>query len=193
MELLAAVPVWLLAPLVFVLRICDVTLGTVRTVSIVKGRVGLSVILGFFEVSIWITAVAQVIARLDEAWYLGFAYAAGFAAGNGIGILVERRLALGTSVVRILSHRRGDAIAKELRSRGHAVTTFSGEGFGGDVTLVYAVAPRRYAREMIADARSIDPDALYVTEPAHESSFGTDLGLRAIAHPTGWRAVFKKK
>ena len=193
MEVLATIPVWLLAPLVFVLRICDVTLGTVRTVSIVKGRVRLSALLGFFEVLIWITAVTQVIQRLDEAWYLSVAYAAGFAAGNGVGILVERHLALGTSVVRILSDRHGAAIASALRAQGHAVATFNGHGVEGNVTLVYAVGSRRRSREMINQARRIDPDVLYVAEPAHESSFAAALPLRQVAQPTGWRAVLKKK
>ncbi len=193
MEALATIPVWLLAPLVFIFRVMDVTLGTVRTVSIVKGRLKLSVVLGFFEVMIWITAVAQVIQRLDEAWYLSIAYAAGFAAGNGVGILVERRLALGTSVVRILSNRHGAVIADALRTQGHAVTTFSGHGPGGRVTLVYAVGPRRCCREMIETARRIDPDAPYIAEPAHESSFVAALPIRRATNPTGWRAVFKKK
>ena len=103
MEFVASIPVWLLCILIFCLRICDVTLGTVRTLSIVKGYLTLAVALGFFEVLIWILAVSQVITRINESIFLALSFAGGFAAGNAVGILVERRLAMGTSVVRILS------------------------------------------------------------------------------------------
>lgn len=193
MEWIATIPVWLLCILIFVLRICDVTLGTVRTVSIVKGYLTLAVVLGFFEVMIWILAVSQVISRINESIFLAFAFAGGFAAGNAVGILVERRLAMGTSVVRILSNSHGAEIAEAIRSDGHDVTVFKGEGAEGPVTLVYAVAPRRQARRMLENARSIDPGLLYVSEPAHESFRGVGPRLRPIPHATGWRAVFKKK
>lgn len=193
MEWIGAIPVSLLCLLIFVLRVCDVTLGTIRTVSIVKGHVTVSVVLGFVEVMIWIVAVSQVIVRLDESWLLPLSYAGGFAAGNAVGILVERRLALGTSVVRMLSADRGAEIAGALRGDGLSVATFAGEGPDGPVTLVYAVAPRRQTRRMLRTAQTIDPNLLYVSEPAHESNTGVQLRLRPVPHPTGWRSVLKKK
>lgn len=193
MDLLATIPVWLLCVLIFVFRVCDVTLGTMRTLSIVKGHITISVVLGFFEVMIWIVAVSQVIVRLHESWWLALAWAGGFATGNAVGIMVERRLALGTSVIRILSADHGDEIADSLRGRGHPVSTFVGEGARGPVSLVYAMAPRRLAKGMLQIARGIDPELLYVSEPAHESSGGVQLRLRPVPHATGWRAVFKKK
>ena len=193
MDLLATIPMWLLCLLVFTFRVCDVTLGTMRTLSIVKGHIEISVVLGFFEVMIWIVAVSQVIVRLHESWWLALAWAGGFATGNAVGIMVERKLALGTSVVRILSAEHGDEIAETLRSQGHPASTFAGEGPHGPVSLVYAMAPRRLAKEMLRSARRIDPDLLYVSEPAHESNGGLQLRLRPVPHATGWRAVFKKK
>jgi uncharacterized protein YebE (UPF0316 family) len=190
---LATLPMWLLCLLIFAFRVFDVTLGTMRTLSIVKGHIAVSVVLGFFEVMIWIVAVSQVIVRLQESWWLALAWAGGFATGNAVGILVERKLALGTSVVRILSAEHGDEIAETLRRQGHPASTFAGEGPRGPVSLVYAMAPRRLTKDMLRSARSIDPNLLYVSEPAHESNGGVQLRLRPVPHATGWRAVFKKK
>jgi len=193
MEWIASIPVWLLCLLIFGLRVCDVTLGTVRTVAIVKGYLGVAVALGFFEVLIWILAVSQVIVRINESIFLAIAFAGGFAAGNAVGILVERRLAMGTSVVRILSANHGRSIAEAIRLDGHDVSIFDGDGGAGPITLVYAVAPRRKTKRMLQLARSIDPDLLYVSEPAHESFGGVAARLRPVPHATGWRAIFKKK
>jgi len=193
MEWIGSIPVWLLCIMIFFLRICDVTLGTVRTLSIVKGYLTLAVFLGFFEVMIWILAVSQVITRIHESFFLALAFAGGFAAGNAVGILVERRLAMGTTVVRIISNTHGPEIAHTIRSDGHDVAIFDGEGPEGPVSLVYAVAPRRRSPKILQLARSIDPALLYVSEPAHESFRGASLRLRPVPHATGWRAVFKKK
>lgn len=77
MEWIASIPVWLLCLLIFGLRVCDVTLGTVQTVAIVKGYLGVAVALGFFEVLIWILAVSQVIVRINESISLAIAFATG--------------------------------------------------------------------------------------------------------------------
>jgi uncharacterized protein YebE (UPF0316 family) len=192
-EWVATIPVWLLCIAIFVLRICDVTLGTVRTVAIVKGYLSLAVALGFFEVLIWVLAVSQVITRINESLFLALAFAGGFAAGNAVGILVERRLAMGTSIVRIMSVDRGQEIADEVRRFGLDATVFEGEGGEGPLMLVYAVVPRRRTQQMLQRARSIDPELVYVIEPAHESSRGAPPRLRPVPNATGWRAVFKKK
>jgi uncharacterized protein YebE (UPF0316 family) len=193
MELIAGIPIWMLFILVFLLRISDVTLGTIRTVTIVKGYIGLSMVLGFCEVSIWIIVISQVISRIGESWLLIFAFAGGFAAGNGIGILIERKLALGLAVVRMVSQGNGTTIADALRAQDLTVTTFAGEGSDGQVTLVYLAGPRRAIQPALRTARSIDPDLFYVIEPAHESNHGVRTRIRPVPHATGWRAVFKKK
>jgi uncharacterized protein YebE (UPF0316 family) len=118
MEWVVSIPVWMLCLVIFVLRICDVTLGTVRTVAIVKGRITAAAFLGFFEVLIWILAVSQVITRINESVFLALAFAGGFATGNAVGILVERKLAMGTSVVRIISTTHGTEIARAIREGG---------------------------------------------------------------------------
>lgn len=142
MPYLSALPVWTLAAAIFLLRIVDVSIGTVRTISVVHGRVKLAVFLGFFELLIWTAAVSQVILGLSEYPLLIVAYAGGYAVGNAVGITIERRLAIGSCVVRVLSDSKGSEVAAALRSLAEHVTSFLGEGPGGRRTLVYATCPR---------------------------------------------------
>jgi len=193
MEALLTIPVWLLCAVIFALRVADVTLGTMRTISIVKGHITPAMVLGFFELLIWITAISQVITRLSESWWLALAYASGFAVGNGVGLTVERWTANGAAVVRIMSAVGGSEIADRLRRDGYLVTSFAGDGGGAPMTLVYAMAPRRRARQIIEMSREVDPDLVYVVDPAHETNGSPQLRLRPVPHATGWRAAFKKK
>jgi uncharacterized protein YebE (UPF0316 family) len=188
MPFLDALPVGVIAALVFGLRAVDVTIGTVRTIMVVSGRVSIAVVLGFFELLIWATAVAQVVLMVPDHPILVVPYAAGFATGNAIGILLERRLALGSCIVRMLSETKGDEIARALGAIGQHVTLFLGETTGGPKTLVYATCPRRQLPALIETAQRIDPSLFYAVERFSETG-----GLSPVIQPTGWRSVLKKK
>ena len=188
MPFLDTFPVWAVAVLVFGLRIVDVTIGTMRTIMVVAGRVPLAVVLGFFELLIWATAVSQVILMVPDHPFLLVPYAAGFAAGNAVGILLERRLALGSCIVRMLSQHKGTEIAHALNAVGQQVTTFFGEGLGGPRTLVYATCERRQLPRLLEAARRVDPSLFYAVERFSETG-----GVAPLMAPTGWRAVLKKK
>jgi len=177
------------AALIFTLRIVDVSFGTVRTISLIHGRIVTAVILGFFEVLIWITVVAQVISGVSKDPVLLVAYAAGFAAGNGVGIVIERRLAFGVQMLQMISNRHGEAIATAIRELGQAVTVFTGEGRDGPVKMLLTTCQRRRVPALIGEARGIDPDIFYVVEPV------SDLrrNVRIATKPTGWRSVGKAK
>jgi len=188
METLTQLPIWALAIAVFLLRVFDVSVGTIRTISVVQGRQALAVALGFFEVLTWIAVISQVITRLHESPLLLVAYAGGFAAGNAAGIAIERRMALGACVIRFISMHRGHALAGRLRELGQAVTTFEGAGRDGPRLLLYASCARRDVPVLIEAAREVDPEVFYVVDRAQETS-----PLTPLPHATGWRALLKKK
>ena len=80
---------------VFFARICDVSIGTIRTIVTVQGRTAIAFGLGLIEITIWILVVSTVITQVKEQPILIAFYAFGYATGNFIGIIVERKLAFG--------------------------------------------------------------------------------------------------
>ena len=190
MDYLAHLEPWKLAALVFCIRVVDVSIGTLRTISVVQGRLKLSVLLGFFEVLIWITALSQVISRAADSPLLILGYAGGFASGNAMGIMLERGLALGSVVVRMISAKAGSEIAQALRDYGQRVTVFQGEGRDGPVVMVYATCRRRALSRLLEIARETDPGVFYSVEPVQQ---WRGAAPQPLPDPTAWRAVFKKK
>lgn len=187
-DVVASMPVWALAVCIFLLRITDVSLGTVRTILVVQGRLPFSVLIGFFEVLIWLTAVSQVIVRLRESPVLLLAFAAGFAVGNACGILLERHLGIGQCVVRMIAAQEGDAIAARLRGMGHVLTSFVGQGLDGPRTLMFTACSRRELHSVIAAAASLDPQLFYTVD-----RFSQTGQVGPLPHPSGWRTTIKKK
>jgi uncharacterized protein YebE (UPF0316 family) len=153
--------------LIFCLRIVDVSLSTVRILLAVRGRRLIVPIIGFFEVLIWIFAVGNAIRHLESAWHV-LGYAAGFAAGNLVGLWIEEKLAIGLATVRVISRRADVELADALRAYGFGATEFRGQGREGDVEVIYTVVQRRDIARVIAEVDRWDPEAfITVEEPRH--------------------------
>ena len=181
---------WYYAILVFLARLTDVSLGTLRTIAIVPGRTALAFWLGFFESCIWLAVVSTIVQTVAQQPLLGIVYAFGFAGGNLVGIKIEKLIAMGHLILRIISRSNSGSIAAKIRDNGYRVTTFVGEGRNGPVDEHYVVCRRRDLKSLLQTVIQIDPEAFYVTEQAGSVS----NVCRPIMQPvTGWRAVFKKK
>lgn len=180
----------LMGAVIFVARVVDVSLGTVRTISTVQGRTKTAFFLGFIEVSMWLIVISTVVSTITHKPILGVFYALGFSTGNVVGILMERKLAFGHIVLRIISPQRGREMAGRMRDAGFGVTTFQGEGLNGSVTELFVVSRRRDLRNLLDIATTADPSAFYLTEQTCSVS---RIYRPFMQQPTGWRAIFKKK
>lgn len=175
---------------VFAARICDVSIGTVRTIVTVQGRTTLAFTLAVFEVTIWISVVSAVIHQVKDMPILVIFYSLGYATGNVAGILVERKLAFGVIILKIFCHEKGRKMAEEFRELGQPVTVFQGEGLKGPVMELYLVCRRRDLKWMIPKVYELDQDAFYVVEQARDVS----KVLRPVYTPLGgWRQKHNRK
>ena len=88
--------------LIFIARVCDVSINTLRVMFVMNGRKTIAPLLGFFEALIWLLAISQIIQNIDNPLsYLAFA--AGFAAGTYFGMVMEEKLAIGRVLVRVIT------------------------------------------------------------------------------------------
>ena len=153
---------------IFLLRLLDQTLGTLRILYVNKGKPLFGAILGFIESAIWIVAISQVIQDLNDP-FLIFGYALGFAAGTIMGSYIENTIAIGDIVVRIFVPKDSDSekVAEELRTNGLGVTIINGEGMQGEVTIAWCVTPRKRLKEVMKIVSEITPDAYVTSEPTN--------------------------
>jgi len=176
--------------IIFIARICDVAIGTVRTIVTVQGRTVIAFCLAVVEITIWVLVAGTVFNQIKEQPVLTLFYAFGFATGNVVGIIVERKLAFGLMVIRVITRNAGNVIADALREKGQGVTIFMGEGMRGPVAELYIACRRRDLGWILSVVKSMDPDAFYVLESARDMS----RVLRPTYTPMGgWRAVPKRK
>ena len=153
----------LLALLIFAMRVFDVTLGTLRIVNLVRGARWLAGALGFFESLSWIIAAGLVVGNLDSPVKI-VAFAGGFATGTVLGSWLEGRIALGKSMLRIVTSVTTPGVDTSLRAEGYAVTVVNAEGFQGDVRVAFSVVPRNRVPHVLDIVRAANPEAFVTIE-----------------------------
>lgn len=164
------------ALLIFCLRLTDVSMGTVRTIMVMRGMRRVAALIGFVEVSIWVVAISRVIGNLDSVWSV-LAYGGGFAAGTLLGMWIEDKLALGHVYVHIISTDKGLELAQSIREAGYGATQVLAEGKSGPVYVIDAVVPRKQAKRLVRLVTEIDDDSFVTIEEARKVMRGY---LRAI-------------
>ncbi|MBZ0275925.1 MAG: DUF5698 domain-containing protein [Anaerolineae bacterium] len=155
----------LLALMIFVLRVLNNAMGTVRIVIITRQQRLLAAVLAFIEALIFAVVIANVVKDLSNILNLT-AYCGGFAVGSYVGMAIEARFITSYVTATVISPARGHDIAVALREKGFGVTETLGEGRDGTVTMLRSVFSRREVPELLTIVRDIQPDAFISVEEA---------------------------
>ena len=162
----------LIALLIFLMRIADVSLGTIRTIYTIRGRRGVAMCLGIVESGVWILAISKAMALMQHNPWAMLGWAFGFGAGSFVGITVEQWLAAGHILVRVISVEKACELRDALLDEDVGVTRLPGEGRNGEVNVLFVVAPRRRGDELIARVQSIDANAFITIDPINKAIGG---------------------
>ena len=163
---------FILPALIFLARVMDVALGTIRIIFVTRGRKFLATMLGFFEVIVWTLAIGQIMQNLTNITYY-FAYASGFAMGNYVGIYIEEKLAIGTLAVRIITIKDASELINYLKSKNFGVTSVDAQGIKGNVKLIFTIIKRNHLAEVVEIIKRFNPGAFYSVEEIKAVSEGT--------------------
>jgi uncharacterized protein YebE (UPF0316 family) len=125
-----------------------------------RGEKVIAPLLGFFEVIIWLLAIGQIMQNLSN-WVCYLAYGGGFAMGNYIGIRIEERMALGFVMIRFVIHKNIDDILALLQQDGLFATSVKARSSDGDIRLLYCIAERTKAKEVIDTIKIVDAHSFY--------------------------------
>ena len=163
---------WVGLPIIiFLARVFDVTLGTLRIIFLSRGKQKLAPILGFFEVLIWITVIGQLVQHIHSVPAY-FGYAAGFAAGNYIGLWLEEKMALGTFIVRTIVAEGNNLLEREIHEAGFGVTRVNAEGSSGAVKIIYTIVRRVNVEQIMEIIQKNHPNAFVSIEEVRSSAHG---------------------
>ena len=155
---------WVVLPaLIFIARVADVSLGTVRVIFIARGLKYLAPIVGFFEILIWLLAMGQIMQNLSNP-ICYIAYAGGFATGNYVGIWIAEKLSLGVVLIRVITSKDASELIEYLKSAEYGVTIVDAKGSAGNVQVVFTIVRRREVATVVSLIKQFNPKAFYTIE-----------------------------
>ncbi len=155
--------------LIFLFRIIDVSLGTMRVIFISKGFRMLAPVLGFFEVLIWLAAIQNIFQNVTNVIYY-VAYAGGFASGTYMGMLIEEKLSVGKVLIRIITRMDSSPLLEKLKKNKYMMTVAGADGPEGKVQHIMMVIKRHHTKHVIKIIKEFNPKTFFVIEDVKYAS-----------------------
>lgn len=153
----------LVALIIFVLRIVNNAVSTIRVVYIARQQRLIAAVLGFVESAIFAITVASVVRDLTDPLVF-VAYSGGYAVGSYLGMWMEERLVKAFMTVNVVLQNGGHELATTLRDQDFGVTETVGEGRAGKVTMLRTIVDRRDVRRVTDIIRQEQPEAFISME-----------------------------
>lgn len=183
---------WIILPLlIFLARIGDVSIGTLRLIFISRGFKLYAPLLGFFEVIIWLLAIGQIMQHLDN-FMCYIAYGLGFATGNYIGIILDEKLSLGTLLVRIVPKKDPSELIMRLRAEEFGASLVDIEGMTGKMKMIFAIIKRKDLKEVMSIINDHNPNAFVTIEDVKTAQEGYFRMTRRRLNPISILQDFRK-
>lgn len=149
--------------LIFLARVTDVSLATVRVMFIMSGIKKWAPMLGFFESLIWLLAIGQIMQNISNV-YSYIAYATGYATGTFVGMYIEEKIAMGKVLVRVIARSPIEELIQWLNDNGYRYSNVHAEDNGGNANVLFTVAKRSNMEDLLGAVRYFHPEAFYTVE-----------------------------
>jgi uncharacterized protein YebE (UPF0316 family) len=156
---------WVILPLlIFIARVCDVSMETIRVIYISRGIKYLAPIIAFFEIVIWLLAMEVVMKDLSNSANC-LAFALGFATGTYVGFVIEEKLSIGMVILRIVTtDASNEEIVSFMQSENYGITTLDATGSRGNVKMILSLVNRVDVARITEHIQSKNPHAFFSIE-----------------------------
>jgi uncharacterized protein YebE (UPF0316 family) len=173
----APVFTWFILPLlIFIARIFDQSVGTLRMIFIQKGMKKLAPVFAFFESLIWLLAIGEIMKHLNNPLCY-IAYAGGYAMGNFVGMQLDEKLSIGNVIIRVILKYDTPGLIEHLKTQNYGLTIVDAEGSKGKVKVIFSIIKRKDVKDFIATLNQFNPHSFYTIEEirsVNEGVFRTD-------------------
>lgn len=182
----------ILPALIFVARVFDVTLSTIKILFVMNGKRDIAPILGFFESLIWLLAIGQIITNIDNGLSY-IAYATGFATGTWVGMYIEEKLAVGRVMLRLIVNDINGELMGFLHDNDFRYSLLDAMGKMGKVSIVFFVVERENLARLIEGINVHHPNAFYTIESVKQVSKSQEFSAPISRVPIYRRFSVKRR
>ncbi len=147
--------------MIFLGKVIEVSIMTIRTVLVSKGEKNFGTLLAFFEIVLWLVLVSQVLGNISSDPFSALAYALGYTVGTYVGSTLEALFGIGTSQLQIIAPvEKSEEMCELIYNDGYAYTKVAGHGRVKDRIIIYTLLPRSAVKKVLKELRNVSEEAL---------------------------------
>ena len=159
--------IMLLCLKIFLARVFDVSLGTVRTILTVKGKTLISGLIAFVEVSVWFAVVKEALNTSYQSIYIPISYASGYATGTIIGTYLSQKFIRSLISVEVLTNKATKKNIEILHKEGFSISKVQATHDCNDKTsILFITINSKYLDKLKKIITQIDSNAFIVINEA---------------------------
>ena len=148
---------------IFVSRIIDVSLGTLRTMFVVKGNKIVSSSIAFIEVFVWFYAARVALVNYDNSITIAIFYSLGYATGTYLGTLLNEMLVDGIYNIEVISSKIKVSDILKIKKANYGLSVV--KTIDNKLIIYLSINKKRY-KDCIKLIKSIDKDSFIVVNDA---------------------------
>lgn len=148
---------------IFISRIIDVSLGTLRTMFVVKGNKVVSSVIAFIEVFIWFYAARVALVNSGNSVFIALFYSLGYATGTYLGTLINEILIDGIYNIQVISSKMTTNDVLKIKKQNYGLSVL--KTVDNKLIVYLSINKKRY-NDCIKLIRSIDNDSFIVVNDA---------------------------
>ena len=152
---------------VFFGRMFEVSLSTLNTLYIVKGKRLMATIIGFIDVLIWYLIIKEALNTPESSIWIALSYAGGYALGTYLGSFVSKFLISGTTQIQVITKNIDNIVTDAIKENGYGASIVTCHGLVNEDKsyMIYAQVDNKKVKEFKKMINEIDPHAfITITE-----------------------------
>lgn len=153
--------------IIFLSKVVENMLATLRIIVVANGKKLLGAILQGLVALVWICVTGVVVTNILKDPFKIIAFALGSMVGSYLGGVLEEKIAIGKKLLLIIiNNNNEEKIVKKIRENNFAVTSTIGKGKDNNKAILFSMIPRKQIKSIIKIIKSIDTDALIISQNA---------------------------
>ena len=148
---------------IFVFKIIEDALATLRLIVVSNGKKKLGAILQFVVTLIWIILTGTVLMGLQKDIFKAIAFAVGALFGSYLGSVLEEKMALGTNVFIVeLNYKKALELIKILEEEKFQISKFRSSNQENVILMI--TGARKQTKKIVSTVKEIDKEAIILSE-----------------------------
>lgn len=159
--------------LIFIFKIIENTLSTLRIILVSNGKKLLGAILQGIVSIVWVISTSLVVINIQKDPIKILAFTLGALIGSYIGSIIEEKLALGTNIITtIINKNLTEKIMYALKKQKHEAIILNGKNIYEQKNILLIIVKRKQNQNIIKLIKNIDKSAKIIIENAitHEAN-----------------------